>query len=165
MAKGIQDQAQRLYKVFAELVRSYQFRDRDSVCSQGLSISQCYALEALEMHGPLTMSELAGRLYLEISTVTRIVDHLVGQRLAVRVADPRDRRVCRVQIAPKGRTLTSRVRRALIEEYQRVLQEVPAESREAVIAAMSHMLQAFRQRQPQSTGRATCKDKVNRNTG
>jgi DNA-binding MarR family transcriptional regulator len=139
-------QAERLYRVFAELVRGYQFRDREGICCHGLSVSQCYTLEALESQGPATMSELAGRMFLELSSMTRIVDFLVANKLARRSADARDRRVCRVQITRQGRSLVSRIRAELVNEHELMLREIPAESREAVISAMSHLLAAFKQR-------------------
>ncbi|MHC4217352.1 MAG: MarR family winged helix-turn-helix transcriptional regulator [Planctomycetota bacterium] len=142
-------QAQRFYEVFAELVRGYQFRDREGICCHGLSVSQCYTLETLQAQGPATMSELAGRMFLEVSSMTRIVDHLVTNGLARRSADPHDRRVCRVQITPKGRSRTTRIRAELVKEHELMLREIPAESREAVISAMSHPLTTFKQRQQQ----------------
>ena len=140
-------QAERLYHVFAELVRGYQFRDREEICCHGLSVSQCYALDALETHGPMTMGNLAGQLYLELSTMTRVVDYLVAKKLATRVADAKDRRVCRVQISQQGRSLVSRIRGELMQEYKLILRAIPPESREAVISAISHLLSAFKERQ------------------
>jgi DNA-binding MarR family transcriptional regulator len=147
MPPALSRQAERLYQAFTELVRGYQFRDREGICCHGLSVSQCYTLEALEAQGPAAMGELAGRLFLELSSMTRIVDHLVTNRLAKRSEDPRDRRVCRVQITRQGRALVSRIRGELIKEHELMLREIPAESREAVISAMSHLLSAFKQRQ------------------
>ena len=149
MAPPLARQAERLQQVFAELIRGYQFRDREDICCHGLSVSQCYTLETLEAHGPAPMGELAGRMFLELSSMTRIVDRLVTQGLARRSEDPRDRRVCRVQITPKGRGLITRIRGELVKEHELVLREIPAESREAVISAMSHLLSAFKQRQQQ----------------
>lgn len=147
MSRSLPRQAEQLYRVFAELVRRYQFRDRDQICCHGLSVSQCYALEALDGHEPMAMGELAEHLQVDISTMTRIVDHLVADKLVVRSADAKDRRVCRVQIARKGLSLMSRIRADLVKEYQLVLREIPPESREAVITAMSNLLSAFKERQ------------------
>ena len=146
MGRSLAHQAERLYDAFAELVRAYQFRDREEVCCHGLSVSQCYALDALVRHGPSSMSDLAGRLYLESSTMTRVVDELVAQRLALRVTDSKDRRVCRVQVTRKGSSLLARIRAELIAQHEKVLQAIPFESREAVIAAVSELLAAFRER-------------------
>ena len=147
MSESLQEQAQRLYSVFAELVRAYQFRDREGICSHGLSVSQCYALDTLDTRGAMTMGELADHLRLETSTMTRVMDGLVAGKLAVRAADPRDRRVCRVQTSRKGRSLVSRIRNELILEHKLVLKEIPSESREAVIKAVSLLLSAFNERQ------------------
>ena len=107
MAASLHRQAERLYEVFAELVRGYQFRDRESICCHGVSVSQCYTLDALDRNGPLSMGALAAQLHVEISTMTRIVDYLVKNKLATRVTGPNDRRVCQVKIIAKGRSLNS----------------------------------------------------------
>ena len=146
MSPTLQRQAERFYTVFADLVRSYQFRDRDQICCHGISISQCYALEALFQSGPVSMGELARSLFLEPSTATRMVDQLVNKGLAVRVEDAADRRVCRVQISTAGRDLASKIRKELIREHRAVLREVPAGSREAVIEAVTRLLAAFQAR-------------------
>lgn len=144
-------QAERLYAVFSELVRAYQFRDREERCCHGLSVSQCYTLEALEGHGSMTMGELSGRMHLEISTMTRVVNYLVEEGLATRSADARDRRVCRIRISRKGKSLVSKIRGELITEHEAVLLQIPAGSREAVIRAIAHLLSAFDQRQSRSS--------------
>ncbi len=165
MPGSLHRQAERLYRVFVDLVRAYQFRDREEICCHGLSVSQCYTLEALDMHGPMPMGELAGRLHLEISTMTRIVDYLVTNKFATRVTDADDRRVCRVQIGRKGRSLAARIRAELVKEHELVLREVPRESREAVILAMSHLLSAFEARQARPPGRESIEPPRKRKVG
>jgi len=147
MALNLSQQADRLYEVFVELIRRYQFRDREEVCCFGVSVSQCYALEALQRRGPMSMGELAEHLCLEISTVTRVVDHLVREGFAERAPCSQDRRVCRVELTRRGRSLVGKIRGELVAEYQEVLRHIPQESREAVISAVSHLLSAFTQRQ------------------
>lgn len=147
MTNVLRAQGARLYDVFAELVRAYQFRDRDQTCLRGLSVSQCYAIETLFSNGPMTMSELARTLFLEASTVTRVVDRLVEDNLVERTTSASDRRLCRVGVTDAGRRLVLRIRDDLIDEHVWVLQQVPARSREQVIAALELILEAFRARQ------------------
>lgn len=156
MAKRLHRQAKQLYEAFVELVRRYQFRDRNSIGCHEISISQCYALDALWRLGSLTMGELAAELALEISTMTRIVDHLVEVRLADRQEDPDDRRVRRVGVTRKGEKLASRIHDELVAEYERVLREIPAEHRESVIHAIRHLLYAFQERQRQASPAKPC---------
>ncbi len=145
-------QAERLYSAFSDMLRQYQFRDREQICCHGLSVSQCYALEALNQRESMTMGDLAGHLRLKISSITRVVDALVESGLVRRVDDPEDRRVCRVQISAKGRTLVARIQRGLVEEYERVLENVPPASREAVIQAITELLCAYEKRCGESSG-------------
>jgi len=65
-----QEEAARLYAALSELVRVYQFRDRDRICCHDISVTQCYALEALVRRGPRTLNELAGDVYLDKSTAS-----------------------------------------------------------------------------------------------
>ena len=64
----------------ADLVRVYQFRDRDRICCHDVSVTQCYALETMVEHGPLRLSALADRLFLDKSTTSRVVSTLVRRR-------------------------------------------------------------------------------------
>jgi DNA-binding MarR family transcriptional regulator len=139
-------QARRLYGVFSDMLRRYQFRDREQICCHGLSVSQCYALEALGLRDSMTMGELAAHLCLKISSMTRVVDFLVESGLVRRVDEPGDRRVCRIRISVKGRTLVGKVQRGLVDEYEQVLRNVPSASREAVIQAITELLSAYEKR-------------------
>ncbi len=149
MGTRIHRQAEQFHDVFVDLVRRYQFRDRDSIGCHGVSVSQCYALDALFRLGPQTMGELAAALALEISTMTRIVDHLVTARLATRQEDADDRRVRRVCITRQGQQLATRIRDGLVHEYEQVLRAVPVEHRETVVQAVRHLRSAFQERQRQ----------------
>ncbi len=147
MTPTLRQQAGRLYRSFAELARRYQFRDREEICCHGISVSQCYTLEALNEHAPLTMGELADHLHLKISTMTRIVDRLVEQKLGRRVEDAKDRRICRVRLAPKGQRLMSTIQSELIDVHETVLRSIAPGSRDAVISAMESLLAAFNERE------------------
>ena len=39
--------AEELHAALSALIRVYQFRDRDRICCHDVSVTQCYALEAL----------------------------------------------------------------------------------------------------------------------
>jgi len=146
MSDALRTQGERLHKVFAELVRAYQFRDREQVCCWGLSISQCYALEVVFDQGPMTMSELARTLFLDASTATRIIDRLVESDLVERTTSDSDRRKCLVGVTRAGQRLVQGIRSDLVDEHVEVLRQVPAASREAVITALDRLLEAFRAR-------------------
>ena len=136
------DQARRLHRAVTELVRRYQFRDRNEICCFGVSVSQCHALEALGQADELTMGALASQMHLSVSTVTRVVDQLVARGLAQRGVDAEDRRVCCVEPTPKGRELLGRISAELLEGETAILAKVPAEHRESVIHALEELSRA-----------------------
>ena len=58
-SSDLESDAAALQAAVSELVRVYQFRDRDRICCHDISVTQCYALETLVEHGPMR-SEHAG---------------------------------------------------------------------------------------------------------
>jgi MarR family 2-MHQ and catechol resistance regulon transcriptional repressor len=135
-------QAERLHRAVGDLVRTYQVRDRNEICCFGISVSQCYALEALGQVGELTMGELAVRLRLSVSTMTRIVDGLVEHGLVERCYDENDRRVCCVQPTAAGRELLTRISGELLASERAILAEIPTEHRGSVISAIERLSRA-----------------------
>ena len=104
------------------------------------------------------MGDLSERLCLKVSSMTRVVDGLVEGGLVRRVCDPNDRRVCLVQISAKGRALMEKVQCGLVQEYEQVLRNVPEESREAVIQAVSDLLAAYEKRSACRDSGGCCSD-------
>jgi DNA-binding MarR family transcriptional regulator len=72
-----------------------------------MSVAQVRALYALRE--PLSMRELADRLYLDPSNLTALVDRLEELGLVERQADPADRRVKRLVITRKGARLSDEI--------------------------------------------------------
>ncbi len=148
MTQQLAAQAQQLHRALGHLVKQYQLRDRNDICCYGISVSQCYALEALGEHGMSTMQALAKRLHLAISTVTRVIDNLVEKGLVERHISSLDRRVCQVALTPNGVALLQQIQGELIAREQAVLQRIPAASRDHVIRALtelSHAVNNWRQ--------------------
>jgi DNA-binding MarR family transcriptional regulator len=74
----------------------------------GVSGPQIWALRTLGEAGTLTAGELAERMHLHPSTVTGILQRLEERKLVARRRDDRDRRVSRLQITARGRTVMYR---------------------------------------------------------
>jgi DNA-binding MarR family transcriptional regulator len=75
-----------------------------------LSPSLTAALSTIELHGPLTPSELATRERIQRPTVTRVVARLEQERLIERTADLYDRRSSLVAVTAKGSELLNELR-------------------------------------------------------
>ena len=100
--------AEALNAAVSQLVRVYQFRDRDRICCYDISVTQCYALEALVERGPSRSQALADALMLDKSTTTRVVDALVKKGYVVRQAEAEDARALALSVTREGRAREER---------------------------------------------------------
>jgi DNA-binding MarR family transcriptional regulator len=76
-----------------------------------LSLGQWAALRTLELHGPMTPSELAAHEKVQPPSVTKIVARLEEHGYVTRVPDPNDRRQVVVTAARAGKALLAEDRR------------------------------------------------------
>jgi DNA-binding MarR family transcriptional regulator len=132
----------RFHREMVELIKKYQFRDRTQMTSCGVSVSQCYVLETLQHAGALTMNELALRIHLTVSTLTRVVDQLVAKRLVTRREDQRDRRYRLVDLTPGGRSVFESSWKSVFESEKAILEGFPAGQRESLIRLLRELNEA-----------------------
>jgi MarR family 2-MHQ and catechol resistance regulon transcriptional repressor len=121
-----------LYRSLSELARRYQFRNRDEVCCYGLTVSQCYALQALQQRQTLTSSALAYHLNLDLSSTTRLIDRLVRKKLVARTRSGADARVKEVSITPAGERLISRIDEEFAQMLSASLVDLPSDVQAAI---------------------------------
>jgi DNA-binding MarR family transcriptional regulator len=84
----------------------------------------------------ISMSELAVARNVALNTATSLVDRLVAAGLVERQGDPSDRRVVRVVITDKGRTLVERLRAVRREAIRRLLDHLDDQEIDLILAAM-----------------------------
>ena len=118
-----------LHDALCELVRVYQFRDRDRICCHDVSVTQCYAIEALLRRGPSGLNELAAELYLDKSTASRVVATLERKGYVSRVTHPDDGRAIVLSVTAAGRRLHDRIRKDLVGEARDLLGDFEPEVR------------------------------------
>jgi MarR family 2-MHQ and catechol resistance regulon transcriptional repressor len=138
----LQRDAVALQAAVAELVRVYQFRDRDRICCHDISVTQCYALETLVDHGPMRLGSLADRLFLDKSTTSRVVATLVKKGYVEQRADEADGRATALQATASGRRLCKRITDGLIEQQKQLLQDLDPDVREGVVKVIRGLAQA-----------------------
>lgn len=131
-----------LQAAIADLVRVYQFRDRDRICCHDVSVTQCYALETLIQQGPMRLSELADRLFLDKSTTSRVVSSLVRKGYVAQRADAKDGRALTLTATAAGQRLYARITADLVEQQKDVLKDLDSEIRSGVVQVVRRLAQA-----------------------
>ena len=143
-----------LHHALTELVRVYQFRDRDRICCYDVSVTQCHALEAIVREGPLTLNQLAARLYLDKSTASRVVDALEKKGYVSRQPNAEDRRALDLAATPEGRDLFTRIDADILAGERALLAEFPSEVRRSMAKLIGQLARAAADRVDVSGG--TC---------
>lgn len=131
-----------LQAAVSELVRVYQFRDRDRICCHDISVTQCYALETLVEHGPMRSTALAERLFLDKSTTSRVVATLVKKAYVEQRQDEADGRATALLATATGRRLYKRITADLVEQQKHLLQDLEPEVREGVVRVIRGLTRA-----------------------
>ena len=141
-SSNLQKDAAALQAAVAELVRVYQYRDRDRICCHDVSVTQCHALEALAEHGPMRLNALADRLFLDKSTTSRVVGALVKKGHVEQRADAVDGRAIALHATASGRRLYTRITDDLVEQQKQLLQDLGPDVREGVIEVIRRLARA-----------------------
>jgi MarR family transcriptional regulator, 2-MHQ and catechol-resistance regulon repressor len=153
---SLEADAAALHEALSELVRVYQFRDRDRICCHDISVTQCYALEALLRRGPSGLNELAAELYLDKSTASRVVASLERKGYDSRAPHPEDGRAIVLTVAPAGRRLHDRIRKDLIGEAKQLLEGFEPEVREGAALLILRLARSAAVRSGVAPGTGCC---------
>ena len=95
--------APRLWQVIARSHHALRLLAERSIVNTGLCLSDFGALEALLHKGPLTITEIQGKVMLASGSMTAAIDRLEKMGLVVRKSTAKDRRARVVQLTSEGK--------------------------------------------------------------
>lgn len=138
--------ADRLHSLSIRLLRTVREED----AATGLSAPRLSALSVLVFAGERSMGELAAAEQVRPPTMTRLVQALEADGLAVREPDPSDARQVRVRATARGRAILEEGRRRRVAALVARLEALPASARADVTRAVQALEGAFgvRSRRP-----------------
>jgi DNA-binding MarR family transcriptional regulator len=102
--KAIGDIMQSLRRIF----RAIQAYSEDVLKEYGITGPQLWALRTIYLQGQLSMGELSRHMYLQMSTVSGVVDRLERRGYVERVREAPDRRVVKISLTAAGKRLVQR---------------------------------------------------------
>lgn len=135
-----------------EIVRQLQ---SETACC-GVTLAQCHVLLELSRAGTLSLSDLAGLMQLDPSTLSRTVDGLVKAGLVVRAADPHDRRAVRLSCTPRGSGRVAAIDDGCNRQYAALLDRVSAHRRRHIVDTVRFLAGAIPEVRDAGTGPACC---------
>lgn len=130
---------------FVSFIHSFgMLRSDTTPCGQPMSVSTAHALCELRAGPPLNQRDLATRLGLTASSVSRLVDQLETRCWAERAADTEttDSRVRVVLLTDQGRKIADQVLEARAARFSGLLEAVPQDKRSGVLEALTLLKEA-----------------------
>ena len=106
-ARKTEEIADLLHSAAIRLLRLVRVQDTAS----GIAPARLSALSVMVFGGPISLRNLAGAEQVRPPTMSRIVDALEAQGLAVRQTDPKDRRAVLIAATAKGTSLLKQGRK------------------------------------------------------
>ena len=144
------EQAEAFEGHWSEVIRFLLNKKMRSAMYQGpageLSHPELAAIDLLAEH-EYRMSDLAQRIGLSESTVTRLVDRLEGAGLVERGTSPTDRRCVTAGLTEQGRETLDRIRVARREFLKEILVALPSDEREELVRLFGRVAEELRNRE------------------
>lgn len=144
--RTLRRQGEAFHEALSDFVRAYLVGERDRIGCHDISLTQCYALDALLRRGPSTLNVLAAELSLDKSTASRVVATLQRKGYVGRTIHPSDGRAVLLDITSAGRRLHGRIRAERIDERTELLVNFAPEVREGITDIMRRVANATRRR-------------------
>jgi DNA-binding MarR family transcriptional regulator len=136
--------AHQIHELLMDLVRATGLLQPDQIVPGfDLSMSQAFALHELDGGTPLSQRDLAGRLRLEKSSVSRLAAELERKGLLVRERDPANRRLYRLRLTDEGHELHARMRSTFHHRYVRWVSAMTHDEREALLVGLPALVRAM----------------------
>lgn len=129
------------------LIRALGLLESDRTpCGQPVSPSVAHALTELAARPSLTQTELAGRLRLEKSTVSRLVSQLEGRGWVERRRAEHDGRVLLLTLTDPGRELAAQIGASRAAFFSRLSERIPPNRHDELSGAIALLIEALHER-------------------
>jgi DNA-binding MarR family transcriptional regulator len=126
------------------LIRAFGLHKPDvTPCGQPVAVAEAHALMELTREEPLLQKDLASRLRLEKSTVSRLVKTLEERGWIGRKKSPHDGRAIELRLTEAGRQIAARLAETRRAKFAQVLEAIPGKERASVMQALGVLEEAI----------------------
>lgn len=120
-----------------EIERAVWIQTRSEAVCCGVTLAQCHAIMEIDAAGELNLKDLAGRMGLDNSTLSRTVESLVRDGLAERTQSSEDRRATVIRLKDKGIAARDRINSTWNRICRDMFRGIPREKHEQLIESVA----------------------------
>lgn len=131
--------AERLANLIFNLLPKCQEKEAWLAESHGLFQAEFKCLRLFGSDETLNNMQIAKRMNLSPSRLTRIIDGLVKKGYMMREIDQEDRRNMKVTLSKKGKALTQKIDKSFVDIHYEILEGIEESQHESLISAMENL--------------------------
>ncbi|NWF50017.1 MAG: MarR family transcriptional regulator [Ignavibacteriaceae bacterium] len=135
--------ADRLANLTFNLLANCQEKEERLAENHRLTQAEFRCLRLFGEDESLNNKQIAERMKLSPSRLTRIIDGLVKKEYIIREINPNDRRNMRVSLSKKGMLLVHQLNKSYVDIHKEILNEIDEDQHKPLIVAMEHLLSAL----------------------
>jgi DNA-binding MarR family transcriptional regulator len=136
--------------------RAVDLRFRTEATCCGVTFAQCHSILEIGTEEAMTVKELAARLGLDKSTLSRTVDSLVEDGYADRVPGRDDRRTVEIRLTEKGLEAFNRINATWNAFFEHVFKRIPKGKLNQVAESMTIIADALAESRDAAPGVSCC---------
>jgi DNA-binding MarR family transcriptional regulator len=136
-------EATQLADLTFKLLANCQEKEARLAEQYGLTQAEFRCLRLFGSHASSNNKQIAERMNLSPSRLTRIIDGLVKKNYMLREIDSDDRRNMRVTLSKQGTEIVQKLNNAYIGIHREILNEIEDTQHKPLITAMTHLLSAL----------------------
>lgn len=137
------EESDQLRELIRNLVRKLGVLQDQQVSCFNVSVAQCHALVEIGRAKSMSLNELADKLNLDSSTMSRTVNKLVVNSLVKRDVHPGDRRYITISLTESGNDYYQSVEEDMKQYYHQIYTSIPANKQEQVIESIQILLDSI----------------------
>ena len=134
--------AELLGNLIFEILPICKKKETELADEHGLFQAEFKCLRLFGSDESLNNKEIAKRMRLSQSRLTRVMDGLVKKGYMKRKIDNSDRRNMKLSLSRRGKNLTNKLNDAFIEIHSEILQDIDVSQHESLITNMEHLQSA-----------------------
>jgi DNA-binding MarR family transcriptional regulator len=128
-----ENEAKRFQELVSGLYQCCQNRIAKQSRQFDLPDAELRCLRLFDQEDPLTPKDIAGRMGVVKSRITKIIDGLMDKGLIQRAKDPEDSRVWRLGLTLQGRKKLATINRSLVDANAKILSSMSPEQRHTLL--------------------------------
>ena len=136
---NIEDNAERLGNLIFEIIPICEEKETSIADKHGLLHAELKCLRLFGVNERLNNKEIAERMHLSPSRLTRIIDRLVKKEYMIREIDKSDRRNMKLSLSRKGKILSNKLYNEFVDVHTEILKGIDNSKHESLLDTMRHL--------------------------